>query len=189
MVDRLDVAPVRIEDEGADVARVVLGPLARAAVVAVPGGGRDTVELGHRLVVGGGEREVEILGRRAAVRDEREVAAVAGHEDVAGPVALADLKPQHGRDRLVEATARAQVGDAQPEVVYRRACLRPARPMNRLDAVPVRVEQEAAVVVGRVLRPQSWLAVAPVARLGPTPPEGVDDPAATVQRSRRGGAS
>jgi len=46
--------------------------------------------------------------------------------------------------------------------------------VHGLDAVSVGVEQEAAVVVGPVLRPQSRLAVAAVARLDAALPEGVD---------------
>ena len=63
--------------------------------------------------------------------------------------------------------------DADPDVVDRRVAALPKAGAG-FDAVPVRVEEKAAVVVGVVLRPQARLAVVAVAGLHPTLPEGVD---------------
>src|SRR5262249_40928883 len=106
--------------------------------------------------------------------DQRKVTVIAGDEDIPGPVTLTDPQVQDRRDRLVEAPARPEVGNPEPEVVDRRPALRAPRPVDGLDAVAVRIEKEAAVVVGRVLRPRAGLAVTRVPGPHPTPPEGVD---------------
>ena len=76
---------------------------------------------------------------------------------------LPTRKPAAWSDRLVELRRRLDVGDADPEVVDVAAV--PERAVvDSLDAVPVRIEEEGAVVVVAVLRPQAGLAVALVAR-------------------------
>jgi hypothetical protein len=61
VVDDLDVVAVRVEHEGAVVARVVHGALAGGAVVLVARGERGGVEGPHRGVRVRGEREVDVL--------------------------------------------------------------------------------------------------------------------------------
>ena len=77
-----------------------------------------------------------------------------------------------GRDRLVEALRRAQIRDADPQVVDDALALVAA--MNRLDAVAVWIEQERPVVLLAVLRPEPRLAVARVTGLRPGAPELID---------------
>ena len=72
MVNGLDVVPVGVEDEGTVVAGVVLGPLARPAVVAVARGDRGLVKAVDVVAFRDGEGHVEVLRRRPAVGDERE---------------------------------------------------------------------------------------------------------------------
>jgi hypothetical protein len=70
--------------------------------------------------------------------------------------------------RLVE------IAHADPEVVDRPLAGADTAVGHGLDAVPVGVEQEGAVVVRGVLRPCARLAVAVVAGVHAAPPERVD---------------
>src|SRR5258705_393090 len=77
VVHDLDVVAVGVEHEGAVVARVVLEPFTRGAVVPIAGGEGGAMELVHGRVVAGREGQVHVLGRRALVIDERTGAALA----------------------------------------------------------------------------------------------------------------
>ncbi len=114
----------------------------------------------HRFVLVRGEGEVDVLGQRALVvhQREREVGAARTARE---PARRASRRsPAYGAIVVVEALRRLRVANAQPEVVDpaigpgRLACA-----VHRLDAVAVRVEQEAAVVVGAVRRARPGRAV------------------------------
>jgi hypothetical protein len=78
-----------------------------------------------------------------------------------------------GRDGLVEALRRRDVGDPQPHMVD--DAVRPdGVVVDGLGAVSVGVEQEAAVVVAAVLGPKPGRAVVAEAGLRPHLPEVVD---------------
>jgi hypothetical protein len=78
-----------------------------------------------------------------------------------------------GRDGLVEALRRRDVGDAHPDVID--DAVRPEGVVvDRLGAVSVGVEQEAAVVVAAVLGANPGPPVVAVAGLRPRSPELVD---------------
>jgi hypothetical protein len=74
------------------------------------------------------------------------------------------------RDGLVEALRRGDVGDADPEVVD-PAALSHRAVVHGFGAVPVRVEEERAVVVVAVLRAQAGRAIVAVAGVGAGAPE------------------
>jgi hypothetical protein len=76
VVDRLHVVAVGVADERADVAGVILRPLAGCAVVGVARGERDPMELLDLRVGQDRKREVDVLRGRAPVGDEREGAVV-----------------------------------------------------------------------------------------------------------------
>jgi hypothetical protein len=78
VVDDLDVVAVRVEHEGAVIARVVHGARAGGAVVLVARGERGGVEGPHRGVRVRREREVDVLRKRALVAHEREGEVGAG---------------------------------------------------------------------------------------------------------------
>src|SRR5262245_34179510 len=132
VTDRLDVVPVGIEHEGAVVARVVLGTLAGRAVVAVPGGDCDAVELVHGRVVRRGEADVRVP--RGLSRHEPENAAGDAEADDAFRL-VSDPEAQRCQDRGIEALRRLEVVDAQGNVVD-RAFRRLASVLHRLDVVP-----------------------------------------------------
>jgi len=85
----------------------------------------------------------------------------------------ADTEARGRPDRLVELRRRLDVGDTDPEMVDVAAVSQRAV-MDGLDAVPVGIEQEGAVVVVAVLRPRAGLAVALVPGGRPSQPERVD---------------
>src|SRR5437667_12763524 len=60
MSHRLDPVPVEIDDEGGVVVRVILGPEARLAVVAAPGGERRRVEAVNGAAEGRREADVSV---------------------------------------------------------------------------------------------------------------------------------
>src|SRR5947208_11269880 len=96
VADSLDVVAVRVEDEGAVVARVVVA-LARASVVAVAGRERGAVELVDGLVVGRRKGHVQLLGQRLPVLRDREIAPL--REPLLGilPGELVAKGSEHGR--------------------------------------------------------------------------------------------
>ena len=86
-----------------------------------------------------------------------------------------EAEPGVGRDRHVEAPRRLWVADAEPQAVDPAVGHRAlAVAVDRLDAVAVRVEQEAAVVVGAVDRASPGRSVVRVTGVDPSLPEGVD---------------
>ena len=156
------------------VARVVHGALAGGAVVLVARGEGGGVEGPHRGIRVRGEGEVDVLGERTLVAHEREGEVGAGElHAIRRVVREAELGVR--RDRRVEAPRRLRVADAEPQVVdaaVGHGALAVA--VDRLDAVAVRVEQEAAVVVGAVDRARPGRAVVRVTGVDPGLPEGVD---------------
>ena len=117
MVHRLDVRPVRIEDERRVVARVVR-PLPRSAVVTTARGERSLVKAVDGLPVGRLKGEVEVGGNRAVARDEELVGGKPA-------VALADDPEPERRERTcIEALARLDVGNPQVDVVEEPAGVR-----------------------------------------------------------------
>jgi hypothetical protein len=131
------------------------------------------VKLGHRLVVGDREGKVDVLGRRTSIGDECEGAVV--HPDVEPPLpVVGHLERESRGDGLPEASARSEIPDTEPEVVDRRPADAVPEPRAGLDAVSVGIEEEPAVVVRVVLRAQSGLPVARIARVDARPPERVD---------------
>src|SRR5215208_7895680 len=155
---------VRVEDVGGVVTGVVLGPLARGAVVAEAGLEGGAVELLDRRAVAGREREVHVLGHGLVGHERERALATRDVEAVGG--ALVHAQPDRRRDGLVEEPRLDEVADADPEVVD------PVLPGPRLavvdglDAVAVGVADEGAVVVRRVLRPRAGRAVVLVAGPG-----------------------
>ena len=109
VVDGLDVGPVRVEDVGGVVARVVVA-FAGRAVVPTARRERRGVEAAHGALVLGLEREMQALGRRPVGGDEELVG-----EEVALP--RDDLAAERAERRLVEAPAPFEVGDAEVDVV------------------------------------------------------------------------
>src|SRR3954451_10166626 len=168
----LDVVAVRIEDEGAEVAGVVFGALARRTNV-----GGACLEPGAVEGLDGGpvrrvEGEMDVFGHRV-LADEREGAAPA--RDVEAVLrAVVHPHADRGSKGLVEAARRAEVADADPEVVNALLTLAELGMVNGLDAVAVWVPDEGAVVAGRVLRPRSGRAVVAVAGPRHRLPPGVD---------------
>ena len=84
-------------------------------------------------------------------------------------------QPGVGRDRHVEVLRRLQVTDAEPQVVdttVRHGVLAVA--VDRLDAVAIRIEQKAAVVVRGVDRARPGRTVVRVTSVDPRLPESVD---------------
>jgi uncharacterized membrane protein YgaE (UPF0421/DUF939 family) len=87
VVDGLDVVAVRVAQEHAVVAGVVLGPLARGVQHLRSGRHGGRVHSVHCLSVGGPEGHVQLPGLGAAGRDQPEIgrAAGAGQADHEGP--------------------------------------------------------------------------------------------------------
>src|SRR5262249_4006732 len=166
------VVAVRIEDVRAVVAGVVHGPLARRSVVPIADPESDSVELVHGHVVCRGKGEVHVLGW-IRTGDER---ARAAHTAESGPVRLRlpGLDAEDRCDGLVEALRGSNVADAEPEVVDDAAVVPQDPVVHRLDAVPVRVDHEGAVVLGPVLRPRSGRPVVGVTRFRQRAPERVN---------------
>src|SRR3954468_16094611 len=140
-------------------------------MVRVARGERGLVEGANRRVLARGEREVHVLRERALVVDAGERVPRAGELDPAR-LLVAERNPGVRRDRRVEALRRLRVADADPEVVdpARRHGVS-ALAVDRLGAVAVRVEQEAAVVVRAVLGARAGRAVVLVARVDAALPE------------------
>ena len=151
VVHRLDVVSVGIEDEGADVARVVLAAARRARRCrgirprSRRGGTRPRPRRRRPGRRDGGSRSAAARPRRA--RSDRSPPRRETSRSLVG-----HLEPEHRRDGLPEPPARVETADAEPEVVDRRPASPSAPAVHGLDAVPVGVEEEAAVVVGVVLR-------------------------------------
>ena len=89
-------------------------------------------------------------------------------------VLASDAEAGRGPDELVEVRRGVEVADPDPEVVDVPA-LAERSVVDGFGAVAVRVEQEGAVVVVAVLRPQARLPVVLVPGLGPNAPERVDE--------------
>ena len=104
--------------------------------------------------------------------EEGERAAGAGELDAVGLVVPHAQAGVRG-DRLVEAPARGDVGDADPEVVDDPARAQRAV-MDGLGAVAVGIKQERPVVVAAVLGPRPRSSVLGVPGSGALPPELVD---------------
>src|SRR5205085_8725215 len=103
---------------------------------------------------------------------DRERPALADELRALGEVSAQDEVSER-RDPLVEVARDGDVGNAEPEVVD-DPVLSHRVVVHRLGAVPVRIEQEAAVVIRPVLRPGARLAVGLVTGLGADAPELVD---------------
>src|SRR4051794_19726161 len=180
VVDQLDIRPRRVEHERAVVTRVVLGPLAWCAVVRLASGDSGRVELVHQLVGIRAEREVQPVRQRSPVVDQCEAGvALAEVHALRMRLRRPSLEAAVWSDRLVEPAVRVQISDPDPEVVDPPR-LDSSREVHGLDTVPIRIEQEAAVVVVRVLA-LARLAVALVARVDAGAPKRVD----LVARLRR----
>src|SRR6266487_3180392 len=119
------------------------------------------------------EGQMDVLGRRAAVRHERE-----------GPVTCPDVEPslpvighvegEHRRNGLPEPPARREISDAEPEMIDRWPANAVSEPCAGLHAVSVGVDEEPAVVVRVVLRARARLTVARITRVDACLPERVD---------------
>src|SRR4029450_6112935 len=100
------------------------------------------------------ERKVDVLARRSLL-DQSQGAALARDVEAEG-VAVADPQADDRSHGLVEESALDNISHADPEVIdgpdffFTRA-----RVSDSFDAVLLRVENEGAVVVGAVLRPQA----------------------------------
>ena len=150
-----------------DVARVVVRPLTRRAVVGEARADGGLVEGRDGRVVRGGEREMHVLGRLAL--DVRECRVRADVLDPVGRVVL-QADPDQRRHGLPEAALGRDVARAKPEVVDPAGAARRGL-VHGLDAVAVGIAHEGAVVVLAVVRPRPRLAVALVAGAGqPLPP-------------------
>jgi hypothetical protein len=142
MEDCFDVVGVGVEEVGAVVAGVVVGPFAGCAVVSAAGGEAEAVEVADRFLVVDADREVEVLGGWPGEDGEG-----AGLGDQLQPLAqVAGLESDGRRDAGVEALAVHQVCNADPEVVDRAALGADFFVVDGLDAVVVVVAEEAAVV-------------------------------------------
>ena len=110
---------------------------------------------------------MDVLREGPAVLDDAEMTISVDAPEVSRlrPVA-AEGEPTEGPDGLVEALRGPEVGDPDPEVVD--AILAPARTpvVHGLDAVAVRIQDEAAVVILGVLRPRAGMAVVRMACAG-----------------------
>ena len=92
-----------------------------------------------------------MLGRRA--REHERERAAAPENCARSGVSVPEPQARVRRDRLVEPLRRGDVGDADPQVVDVAAGAQ-RLVVDGLDAVAVGIEQNAAVVVGAVLRPR-----------------------------------
>src|SRR5688572_24976990 len=169
VVDKLDVVAIGVQDVGAVVPAVVVRALAGGAVVAVAGLHRGGVKGVDGLVRARREGHVEVL-RQVVARQHREGTGVAVEARSLGRVGV-EAKSRVRGDRLVEALRGPDAPHPYPEVVDAVADI---LVVHGLDAVLVRIEQKAAVVVRAVLGARAGLAVAPIARAGPDLPEFVD---------------
>jgi hypothetical protein len=117
--------------------------------------------------VAAGERQLDVRRRLAA--HERERRAPAAEVHALGQLAR-DVDAGH---RLELRACRVEVGHADPEVVDDVAAGR-ALVAHRLGAVAVGVQQERAVVLGRVDRPWAGRTVVAVAGVDAGLPEALD---------------
>lgn len=122
-----------------------------------------------------------MIGVRCTVCDQRERRPGAA-ELAAGLPAPALAQADMAGDDGVEGAGRFEIANAYPEVVDVAAASN-VGVVNRLDAIAVRIAQEAPVVAGRVLPALARRAVVLIAGIGSGAPELVDE---VSRRSHKG---
>src|SRR5919106_3639819 len=129
VVDGLGAVAVRVEEEGAVVVVVVLGPWARLAVARVARLCSGVPERVHLLARARAERHVQATRHRAVFARLRDPEVVPLVEISAR---MRDRVAERLEDGLVEAPARLPVGDADPPVgEHARVFAAPPPPTGR----------------------------------------------------------